>query len=259
MTLAFGIGCEGEDIASAGSLGSGNAIGVDASIPIALARCWVTISSGAFGLHSSTNSCSRWSSRPSTGRANSTSPGALTRIGLRACSSLKARPTLRCSVLPNRAEFAGDSAAFIRGTFFAGRVRGTPKVQNHSARNQMDFWDRVADSSIDNSREPNLPCSSATSPTANLLLPMLGELRRAFSYRTATPAASLGGSVRPVVLRDGGRSRDCGAGRPVARRSGRDGYRSFQVHQLSGRHRTSAPAPRAGRYCRGRRWNGAGR
>ena len=46
-----------------------------------------------------------------------------------------------------RRTFAGPS--------FAGRVRETPKVLDHSARNQMDFLDRVADSSIDNSREPN--------------------------------------------------------------------------------------------------------
>ena len=97
---------------------SGNAIGVDASIPMARARCCVTIRSGAFGPHSSTNSCSRRSSRPSTGKANNTSPGALTRIGLRACSSPKARLTLRCSSSPNRAEFAGECAAFICRTFF---------------------------------------------------------------------------------------------------------------------------------------------
>src|SRR6476659_9257239 len=53
----------------------------------------------------------------------------------------------------------------------------------------------------------------------------VGELRRAFSYRTATSAASLGGSVRPVAQRHGGRPCDRGAGRPVARRPGRDGYR----------------------------------
>src|SRR5437764_11494771 len=34
---------------------SGGAIGVDASIPMARARCCVTISSGAFGLHCATN------------------------------------------------------------------------------------------------------------------------------------------------------------------------------------------------------------
>ena len=112
------------------SLESVNAIGVDASIPIAVARCCVTTSFGAFGLHSIANSCSRWSSRPSTGKANSTSPGAVTRIGLRACSSLTARLTLRYSLLPNRAEFAGDGAALItRETFFYRRVRGTPKVR----------------------------------------------------------------------------------------------------------------------------------
>ena len=154
---------------------SDNAIGVDASIPMARARCCVTISSGAFGLHSSTNSCSRWSSRLSTGKANNTSPGALTRIGLRACSSPKARLTLRCSSLPNRAEVAGECAAFICGPSFTGRVRGTPKVLNHSARNQMDFSDRLADSSIDNSRDPefdfavqlsNFPTRKFASPDA---------------------------------------------------------------------------------------------
>ena len=118
---------------------SGSAIGVDDSIPMARARCCVTISSGAFGPHSAANSRSLWSSRPSTGKTNNTSPGALTRIGLRACSSPKARLTLRCASLPNRAEIAGECAAFIAGLSVTGRLRGTPKVLNHSDRNQMDF------------------------------------------------------------------------------------------------------------------------
>ena len=42
----------------------------------------------------------------------------VTRTGLRARNSLKARLTSNCSLLPNRAESAGMGAAFIHGTFF---------------------------------------------------------------------------------------------------------------------------------------------
>ncbi len=121
---------EGDDGRSAlVSPESVNAIGVDASIPMAVARCCVTTSFGALGLHSTANSCNRWLSRLSTGNANSTSPGALTRIGLRACSSPTARLTLRYSLLPNRAELAGDvRGAHLQRPSFTGRARRTPKV-----------------------------------------------------------------------------------------------------------------------------------
>jgi hypothetical protein len=80
--------CAGyDDIAAPVASESSNVIGADASMPIARARCCVTIRLGALGLHSTANSCSRWLSRPSTGKANRTSPG-------------------------------GECAAFIRGAFF---------------------------------------------------------------------------------------------------------------------------------------------
>ncbi len=107
-----GVSSEGEDIARTCR---------KAAVPLALMHQfrWRALSSRrirgrtAPGIRAAVRS-----SRPSTGKANNISPGALTRIGLRACSSAKARLTLRCSSLPNRAEFAGECAAFICRTFF---------------------------------------------------------------------------------------------------------------------------------------------
>ena len=49
---------------------SDNAIGVEVSIPIARARCCVTINLGISELHNIENSRSLWSSSPSTGKSD---------------------------------------------------------------------------------------------------------------------------------------------------------------------------------------------
>ena len=154
-----GVSSEGKDIARTCR---------KAAVPLALMHQfrWRALSPDAFRPHSPRNSCSLRSSRPSTGKANNISPGALTRIGLRACSSAKARLTLRCSSLPNRAEFAGECAAFIYRTFFYwARSWNTESPEIIPLRNQMDFWDRLVDSIIDNSREPNFTVQLSNFPT----------------------------------------------------------------------------------------------
>jgi hypothetical protein len=70
---------------------SGNAIAVDALMPIERARYRVTTSFNLFGLHRTAKSLRPCSSRPSTGKVSKDSPDALIRIGLRARSSLKTR------------------------------------------------------------------------------------------------------------------------------------------------------------------------
>ena len=167
-------------------------MGVDASVPMARARCCVTISPGAFRPHAPRNSCSLRSSRPSTGKANNITPGALTRIGLRACSSAKARLTLRCSSLPNRAEFAGECAAFIYRTFFYwARSWNTesPEFIPLEIRwiSRID-WPIVSLITRENRISP---CSLPVSPPANLLLPTRGRALSSNFVENSNPCRKL--------------------------------------------------------------------
>ena len=70
MPLVFAIGSEVKIVLTPTTRESGNTIAVDALMPIERARCSVTTSFSAFGLHRTAKSFRRRSSSPSTGKAS---------------------------------------------------------------------------------------------------------------------------------------------------------------------------------------------